>query len=240
MASRVMKIVLAPRAAFGRTRPLMIGGYGALGLLLVGVLWFAIAQPVQVLPLMGQAPAFTLTDEHGAWLGVEELGGRVLLVSFGYARCGAACEPVHRRLGEVRGALAEAGLAGDGVVILTISVDPADTPDVLRAYAAELGAGDDTWRLLTGAPQEVKEIVGRGFSVYYGARQPGEAGPPIELDQRVVLVDGTGEIRAAYTPDRFEPWRVLRDVELVRREASSTGWRRPIYDMAHLFVCYPE
>lgn len=209
--------------------------YGLLGALLLGVLWFAIAQPVQVLPRIRQVPAFTLTDDQGRWLGPEELRGRPALISFSYARCGDACAELHARMAALQGAL-----PGDAL-LLTISVDPEhDTPDVLRQHAASLGADPLRWRFLTGAPAEIKAIVGGEFRVYYGPNTA-EAGAPLQLDQRAVLLDGTGQLRAEYDLARLETWRVLRDIELLRREeAGSSGWQRPVYEAAHLFVCYPQ
>ncbi|HWQ13062.1 MAG TPA: SCO family protein [Roseiflexaceae bacterium] len=240
MTSRALNSAPAP-ATPARTRRLLALGYGLLAGLLAGVLWFAVARPVQVLPRIRPAPAFTLTDAGGRWLGAEELRGRVVLLSFGYTRCGVECAALEERLLAARDGLAQAGLLGQEVALVTISVDPEhDTPATLRRYAARLGADERTWRFLTGAPAEIKEVVGGGFHVYYAPRTPGGAGPPLELDQRAVLVDGSGVIRAEYGLAQLEVWRVLRDVELVRREAASSGWERPVYDAAHLFVCYPN
>jgi protein SCO1/2 len=75
--------------------------------------------------------------------------------------------------------------------------------------------------------------------VYYGQRESATQAT-FELDQRVVMVDGGGVIRGEYAAAQLEPWRVLRDIGLIQREAASTGWERPVYDAAHLFVCYPQ
>jgi protein SCO1/2 len=218
----------------------MFGGYGLLGALLIGVLWFAIGRPVQVAPRIRPAPTFTLTDERGQWLASDELEGRITVLSFSYARCGAACAEPNSRLLALRDELASTGRLGNQVVLLTISVDPEhDTPERLREYAARLGAESDSWHFLTGSAPEIKEIVGGGFGVYYGQRESATQAT-FELDQRVVMVDGGGVIRGEYAAAQLEPWRVLRDIGLIQREAASTGWERPVYDAAHLFVCYPQ
>jgi protein SCO1/2 len=215
-------------------RRTIYAGAAVLALLVGVMLWFAIAQPVQVLPRMRQAPDFTLTDERGAWLSLTELRGRPVLISFGYAGCGAACAELGERMRALRPELSAAGHAPQ---LLTISVDPRDTPEALRGYAAELGGGDEGWRLLTGAPAELKAIVGEGFRVYYGDAEGGG----IELDQRAVLLDANGMQRAEYDLATLESARVLRDLELLAREQTgSATWQRPVYEAAHLFVCYPQ
>lgn len=236
MVSRVMKTAPRRGGVPASARRWLYPIYGLLGALLLGVLWFAIAQPVQVLPRIRQAPAFTLTDERGRWLGPEELQGRPALISFSYARCGEACAELNARMAALQPAL-----PADEALLLTISVDPEhDTPDVLRQHAASLGADPERWRFLTGAPAEIKALVGGEFRVYYGPNKA-PAGAPLQLDQRAVLLDGAGQLRAEYDLARLETWRVQRDIELLRQEqAGSSGWQRPVYEAAHLFVCYPQ
>src|SRR5690606_8100710 len=52
-----------------------------LGLLAVG---FMLARPVKVLPRLGAAPSYTLTDPQGRPLGSDDLRGKVVLYDFVY------------------------------------------------------------------------------------------------------------------------------------------------------------
>lgn len=234
MTTRLLKQTLPGGALPLLARRAIYAASLALALLVAAMLWFAIARPVQVLPRMRQAPAFTLTDERGAWLALDDLRGRPVLISFGYAGCGAACADLDGRMQSLRPAIAA---SGQDAQLLTISVDPRDTPAALRGYAAALGGGDAGWRVLTGAPAEIKAVVGEGFRVYYGQAEGGG----IELDQRAVLLDAGGMQRAEYDLATLDAARVLRDLELLAREqAGSATWQQPVYEAAHLFVCYPQ
>jgi len=127
------------------------------------------------------------------------------------------------------------GHLGSQVRMVTITVDAqGDTPPVLRAYAARLGVETSEWTFLTGSDRELKQLIGGGYGVYYRID-----GDDVELDQHAVLVDGTGLLRAEYDGARLDPAIVMRDIGLVEQEANSSEAARPIYEMAHLFVCYP-
>jgi protein SCO1/2 len=84
------------------------------------------------------------------------LKGKVVVISFMYTRCDGSCPltiAAVRRLQEALGAR-----AGRDVFLHSITLDPAyDTPTVLRAYAAGVGAGAG-WRFLTGAAGDVELI----------------------------------------------------------------------------------
>jgi protein SCO1/2 len=213
-------------------------GYVLVAALTALVLWFAIARPVQVLPRMRPAPLFTLTNQDGHWFNDGDLRGRVVLVSFSYARCGVRCAAIETQMQAVRDRLRTDGVLGQQTQLLTISIDPRhDTPAELRAYATRLGANKAEWQLLTGMPAEVKELVGGGFGVYYTG---GTGGTELTFDHRAVLIDAGGTIRAEYDGNQLNPVVVARDIALIEREAASAPIERPIYEAAHVFVCYPQ
>ncbi len=187
---------------------------------------------------MRPAPLFTLTDQDGRWFSDRDLRGHVVLVSFAYATCGGECAVIETDLQSVRDRLRTDGVLGSQVQLLTISLDPQhDTPAALRTYAARLGANKGEWQLLTGMPGEVKELVGGGFGVYYTG---GVDGTELTFDRRMFLIDAGGTIRAEYQGNQFDPVIVARDIALIEREAASAPIERPIYEAAHVFVCYPE
>ncbi len=220
-----------------RRRSYAIGAATATGALIGAVLWFAIARPVQVLPRMTQMPGFMLADQRKGWFGDVDLQGKLTLLSFGYTRCDTDCAPEADLLRHMRDTLAAQGLLGKRVQLVTISLDPAhDTPAALAAYAPTIGATPDTWRLLTGAPAEVRALVGGELGIYY-ADPVGDA--PIDHTRQVLLIDQTGLIRARYDARALSEETVLRDIGLVQQEAASGELSKPMYELAHLFVCYP-
>lgn len=205
--------------------------------LVVLILWFVIARPVQVLPRISQAPAFMLTDQDGRWMSDADLRGSILLINFAHTRCGERCAAMERSLLTVVDSLRADGRLGTRVRLATITVDAdGDTPDVLRAYAARLNVAAQEWIFLTGSARELKQLIGGEYGVYYRVN-----GETVDLvDQRVVLVDETGLLRAEYDGARLDPAIILRDIGLVEQEANSSDAARPIYEAAHIFVCYPR
>lgn len=217
-------------------RGMLYGVAAFFAALVVLVLWFAIARPVQVLPRIEPAPAFMLTDQDGRWVSDTDLRGHVLLINFTYTRCGERCAAMERSMRTIYEMLHADGRLGSQVRMVTITVDAhGDTPPVLRAYAARLGVATSGWVFLTGSDRELKQLIGGGYGVYYRIE-----GDDVELDQRAVLVDETGLLRAEYDGVRLNPAIVMRDIGLVEQEANSSEAARPIYEMAHLFVCYPR
>lgn len=222
----------------GWLKPLLIGVGALMAATLSLTLWFALAQPVKVLPRLRTMPAFLLTDQDGAPSGDIEMQGRLALLGFSYTRCAQGCAELNGRLHDLRAALAEAGQLGSQIAFATISIDPAhDRPALLRAYADQLGADPASWTFLTGAPEEVKGLVGGELGIYY--ERPGPDGQMVH-DQELLLIDEKGIMRARYLPEELTLARLNRDLDLLTQERTSSGMMRQVYEFSHLFLCYPD
>lgn len=221
-----------------RTRALLLAGLG-LGLATLGlVLWFAVARPVKVLPRMEPLPAFALADQYGLPLNSGDLAGRTAFINFTYTGCGEACAAQREALVALREQLRADGRLGSEVIFLTVSFDPArDTREALQTYAAQLGADRTSWRFATGEPRELKALIGGELGFYYGEA---DAGGRIAHDQRLIMVDRNGLIRAKYKAEGLEPEKLLRDIGLVDQELGSAGVMRQVYEASHIFLCYPD
>jgi protein SCO1/2 len=99
-------------------------------------------------------PPRALVSQDGEPVRLEALlDDRVVVLSFGYVRCTGTCPLTTANLRSVQAALGER--LGEEILLVTITLDPEhDTPEVLRAYADESGAGPG-WLFLTGAPRDV-------------------------------------------------------------------------------------
>jgi protein SCO1/2 len=203
---------------------------------ILGVVAFATFQPIKVLPRIRLAPGFLLTDQAGQRLTNEDLRGKIALYNFGYANCGAQCEPLNATMRAVQDQLAQAAGEGAPVELVTISFDPErDTPEVLQAYAQVAGADPSRWRFATGDPARMKNIIGGGFEAYY---EPDDQGG-FKFSPAFALVDGWGIIRAEYRNEVPTPERVLKHIEVIQEEArNSRGVAKMGYEAAHLFLCY--
>lgn len=160
------------------------------------------------LPVLGELPAFRLTDQRGRPFGKDDLRGHAWVANFIYTRCSAACPMLTAKMKRLQDRFASEGLPDARLV--SFSVDPErDHVDELAAYADGFGAKDETWRFLTGPLAEVEHTVVRGFKIAMGkvpapadeqAPRPGEAFEILH-GEHMVLVDGRGRIRGYFTAD---------------------------------------
>jgi protein SCO1/2 len=213
--------------------------YIVLGLLILGVFAFVTFKPIKVLPRGENAPGFVLQQANGQRLTEWDLLGVVVLYQFTYTGCGSQCEAAQRTLQQLEAELPSATADRLPVKIVSISFDPQhDTPDVLRAYATQLGANPETWVWVTGETAHVKQVVGGGFGVYF---QP-EGNQTFTFDQTIVLVDDEGLIRRRYRNNPPTVENILADLQLLNAEAQAknNGTSNLMYEAAHLFMCYPE
>ncbi len=204
---------------------------------IVAVMAFVIFRPIQVLPRIALAPGYSFTDQDGNRLTSEDMRGGLTLYTFSYSRCEAPCPDPSRFFQGLQDDLAQIDTDGVPIKLVTISFDPAyDTPAVLTDYARRLDADPATWRFVTGDPDQLKNVIGNGFRVYYNPDADGQ----YTFDNTFALVDGWGILRATYRgiPD---PDIIRRDIGLIVTETrNSTGVNRYAYEAAHLFLCYPR
>ncbi len=209
-----------------------------LALPVIAVIAFAVFQPIQVLPRIAPAPGFAFVDQDGNRLTSDDLRGSLVLYNFTYTRCAAPCPQTSAYLKQIEADLRGLDLGDVPLHFVTISFDPAhDTPDVLRAYAASLDADTDTWHFVTGDEQQLKQVIGGGFSTYFGPDDQGG----FEFTPAFALVDGLGILRATYRSATPNLATLQRDINLILTEArNSSGVNRYAYEAAHLFLCYPR
>ena len=107
------------------------------------------------------APDFALTDQQGRTLRLADLRGRVVALNFLYTRC-----PVPEVCPRLAAAFAFVHRQTDATLV-SITVDPIyDTPAVLAAYAKLWRARPDSWRFLTGTPDDIAR-TGRDYGLVY-------------------------------------------------------------------------
>jgi len=209
------------------------------GLFVLSGLLFAIFQPIKVLPRVRLAPGFALIDQNGERLTNEALRGQIVLYNFTYTRCSEACVGMNNTMQEVVNRVKDIDLGGVPFTLVTISFDPEfDTPEVLKNYAASLGADPAHWHFATLKDTTLlKTIIGGGFEAYYEPQSDGT----FKFSPTFVLVDGWGIVRGQYRYETLTPdsERIARHVGvLVEEVQKSIGAARFAYEAAHLFLCY--
>jgi len=153
-------------------------------------------RPAAELPVLGEVPAFTLTDQTGTAFSDRDLAGIPWIATFVYSTCPGPCPRVIQQV-----QAADRRLSHDPRIrLVSVTVDPAaDTPEVLAAYGRDRSIDPARWKLLTGDPDTVFALVRSGFKL--GVERDDGASPnvgPVIHSLMAVLVDGQRQVRGYY------------------------------------------
>jgi protein SCO1 len=163
-------------------------------------------------PVIGQVSPFSLTNQLGEEVTLEDLRGEVWVANLIFTRCPGPCVQMSQKMSEVQRLLPP----GWPVRLVTLSADPEhDQPGVLRNYSGLHQAEAGRWHFLTGSKGEVYDLARKGLKL--GVEENvGEDVPLEELfihSTRFILVDGQGRVRQAYEGTEAEtPARVLEGI----------------------------
>lgn len=154
----------------------------------------ACSQPKQQEKLLQPGP-FTLVDHDGRVFRSQSLQGRPALLFFGYTHCPDACPTMMSRVAR---AYRKAGTKADDIPTLFVSVDPRDTPPVLKQYLSYFAAVPATG--LTGSKAQIDAVV-KQFGARYEIRDTGSAaGPLVDHTVRLYLLDREGDVVRLFEP----------------------------------------
>lgn len=155
-----------------------------------------------------QPPSFRLADQTGATFGLEDLRGRVVIMTGIYAQCSTSCPEI---LVELRDLLA--GLPGGdraSVSVAAFSLNPEyDTSDLMLAVASAYGFTHPEFRYLNGDVPLMRDLLTR--LQFSPVRNP-QTGA-IDHANLFLLVDAQGRIAYRFNLDpRHHAW--LREAVL--------------------------
>ena len=209
------------------------------GLIIAAAMAFALFEPIQVLPRIRLAPGYLLTNQSAETVTSEDVRGDIVLYNFGYSGCGDDCAAMNETMVEVQSRLGEVDAGDTSIRFVTVSFDAdTDTPEVLDAYAAGLGADTEHWSFVTGDPVHLENVVKAGFEAYYEERDDGS----FTFDPVFILVDGWGVIRGEYRyqTNASDSDKILHHMDILGEEIrNSHGAASLAYEAAHFFLCYP-
>jgi protein SCO1 len=164
------------------------------------------------LPKIGPAPAFTLTNQDGKSFSLQDLRGKVAVVTFIFTTCSDTCPLLTAKLVGIHRKLAP----DEPVFFVEITVDPLnDSPVVLKKYAEAFSAPPSRFAFLTGDFDEIHRVV-RSYGVYYKQKEKGG----IDHTFLTSIVDPSGTLRVQYIGSRFDPNEFLGDLRSLLEEAS--------------------
>jgi protein SCO1/2 len=136
---------------------------------------------------------FRMTASDGREVTLDSLSGAPFVLDFVFTSCTGPCPAMTDSM-----ALLQGELAGSGVRLVSVSVDPeTDTLERLAEYGAARGADPERWHFLRGDEQTV---VALATSVWLSAaRDAGaDAGMRVAHSSKFVVVDGQGRVRGYY------------------------------------------
>ena len=176
--------------------------------------------PIPGEPILGEpVPDFTLVNQDGEPIRIEQYRGQALVITFIYTRCPLPefCPRMTGHFAMLDMALQEEPTLHSKTHLLTVSFDHEyDTPAVLREYAStkipEHSGSFEHWELATGSKEEILAIT-KYFGLTY----------VLELDNfihslRTGVIDPEGRLREVYRGNDWEPNDVLADLRRIAAE----------------------
>ena len=161
------------------------------------------------LPVLGDVPAFHLTDQLGRTFSSATLGGHVWVADFVFTNCEGPCPRMSSHMHSLQ------SKTDSAVKLISFTVDPArDTPPVLADYAKKFDNDSNRWLLLTGEVATLNMLDQDAFKL-------GSIGGEIEHSTRFALVDKKGHIRGYYGISDGDPvGKIARDAARLEKESS--------------------
>jgi cytochrome oxidase Cu insertion factor (SCO1/SenC/PrrC family) len=145
------------------------------------------------LPVLFEAPSFSLTDENGKPFDSSQLNGKVWVADFIFTQCAGICPMMTENLARFQTAT-----PGSSVQMVSFSVDPEhDTPQVLKHYGQEVKADESRWHFLTAAHRAQIWEISKGMKLAVGP----DTGNQVMHSSHFLLVDGQGKVRGIYDAD---------------------------------------
>ncbi len=163
-------------------------------------------------------PDFTLTNQDGQRITLQQYRGRALLVTFIYTRCPLPdyCTRMSTNFAALARALQNDPALRQSAHLLSITLDPAyDTPKVLRSYGAAHTEQYEQekfeqWELATGQPAEIKRLA-----LFCGLTYM-QDGDQIIHALRTALIAPDGRLVKIYRENTWKPDDVLSDLRSLR------------------------
>ncbi len=167
----------------------------------------------------GPARNFTLTDQDGQKVSLEDLRGKVAVVNFVFTYCPDGCPLTTAKWRGVQEAVKD-----DALHIVSVSIDPDhDTPPVLRAFGNKFGADFRRWSFLTGTTEDIERVRALYKIPLERRAKRGPDGEILAISivdhgLKTSVVDRQGMKRFEYWGQDFDPKVVIQDLTTLLAE----------------------
>jgi protein SCO1/2 len=190
-----------------------------------GALWMALVLSVPLLAhahsmgkwvrkeVSGIAPDFTLTNQDGRKISLQDLRGKIVVVTFIFTNCESGCLLSTVKMKDVQSAF-----KNKPVHLVSISFDPAhDSPARLKEYANHFGADLGNWSFLTGTKEEVDPVLfDYRIEVNRGGKRDATgaifASAIVDHEMKSFIIDEAGMKRFEYWGQDFDTKVVIQDI----------------------------
>lgn len=162
-----------------------------------------------------EVPNFTLRNQDGREIRIQNYRGKALLLTFIYTRCPVPdyCTLMSNNFAQIDRALGQDPDLYAKTHLLSISIDPEyDTPKVLRSYGAAHTERyqNETfahWEFATGTKDQVKEIAQFFGLTYFPEKDE------IIHALRTVIVSPEGKVAKIYTGNEWKPEEIVAEIK---------------------------
>ncbi|MDP6647527.1 MAG: SCO family protein [Dehalococcoidales bacterium] len=173
--------------------------------LFVMIITIGACAPEVYLPVLYEAQSFTLNNQDGQEVKLSDFRGEVVILSFIYTRCPDVCGELNYRLQSVWEQLKQE--LRQGVVLISVSFDSYDTPEVLKQYDELYNVPG--WQFLTGTEEQIQQVTTDYGVAYEREADEWEIGHSIVI----VLIDRNGMVRKSYGNPYFPEKDMIRELE---------------------------
>jgi len=152
-----------------------------------------------VLPEIGTINSFSLTNQFGKKITLNDMKGRPWLADIIFTRCPTVCPRMTQTLGALRAELPSA------LRYVSLTTDPEnDTPAVMKAFAEAHGSNDSNWHFLTGPKGDLMRLAIDDLKLISVSKEEGKRDNPNDLfvhSSLYILVDAKGRVRKSFEHD---------------------------------------
>jgi protein SCO1 len=157
-----------------------------------------------------EAPDALFVDQAGRARRLSDWRGSVVAVTFIYTRCPVPnfCPLMDRHFAAVQRQLGAEGRRASRAHLVSVSFDPAyDTPAVLAAHAARVGADPERWSFVTGDRENLD-----GFAARFGVTTIRNDADQVEIihNLRTAVIDPQGRIVTIFSGNEWTPAELLQ------------------------------
>ncbi len=116
----------------------------------------------RTLPIISTIAPFTLTNQSGNVVALDDLRGKVWVADIIFTRCSGPCPQMTRRMQLLQAALPRKS----GAKLITLTTDPEyDSPEVLKKYGERFNADFSRWQFLTGTKIQLGALAIDGLKL---------------------------------------------------------------------------